>query len=118
MERLKQMFKVVRDDLRENVPPLTEEINQEHHFEVWAENNGKKTFFAKVILHETMIELAFYPKLTYELEWELFPDDIFKRMQGTFDVGIMDLTPELRANIKEVIANLIQYFQEKKLLPA
>ena len=51
MDKLKRMFKDIRNDFRNYVPPLTATIDEEHHYEVWAEYEGKKPFFGKVVLH-------------------------------------------------------------------
>ncbi len=117
MEKLKEIFKVIKNDFHKNVPPLTEKINEEHHYEVWANYDGKETFFGKVIMHKNIVEIDFYPDLDRETEWALFPGDIFKRMEDRFNAGIMDLSPELQDNIVEVIDNLIDYFRTNKLLP-
>lgn len=111
MHKLKDIFKTIRDDFRAFVPPLTVTMDEEHHYEVWAEHGGKKTFFGKVILHTDMVELAFYPDISKETEWTLYPGDIFKRMEGRFDIQISDLSPELQGNIKEVIGNMVDYFR-------
>ena len=116
MDKLKEIFKVVRNDFKENVPPLIEKINEEHHYEVWADNKGKQTFFGKVILHTDTVEIGFYPGLDKETDWELFPGDIFKRMGDKFDIKISDLSPELQSNIVEGIGNLLDWFRTQKLL--
>lgn len=116
MEKLKRIFKDIRNDFRNYVPPLTATIDEEHHYEVWAEFNGKQTFFGKVIMHADTVEIAFYPDIDRETEWINFPGDIFKRMEGRFDCQIKDLSPELQANVKEVIVNMVSYFRMNQLL--
>ena len=115
MDNLKRMFKDIRNDFRNYVPPLTETMDEQHHYEVWAEYNGKKTFFGKVVLHADTVEIAFYPDIDRETEWTLFPGDIFKRMENKFECEIQFLSPELQGNIKEVIVNLLDYFRENEL---
>ncbi|MEG1617695.1 MAG: hypothetical protein RR202_08005 [Bacteroidales bacterium] len=117
MEKLKVIFKRIREDFKDQVPPLTATIDQEHHYEVWAINGDKKTFFGKVIMHADYVELSFYKDLSRETEWTLFPGDIFKRMEDRFSCDIPDLSPELQGNIKEVIGNLIDYFKMNGYLP-
>ncbi|MDO5570550.1 MAG: hypothetical protein Q4F97_03680 [Bacteroidales bacterium] len=117
MHKLKVIFKRIINYLHAAVPPLYLKIDQEHHYEVWAKNDNKETFFAKVVLNESSADLAFYKDLTREEEWLMFPGDIFKRMENTFECHISDLSPELEDNIKEVIDNLLQYFVDNKLLP-
>ena len=116
MDKLKRIFKVIKDDFHDNVPPLTEVINEEHHYELCGIYQGKKTFFGKVIMHEKTVEIAFYPHISRETEWTLYPGDIFKRMENRFDAEIEDLSPELQANIEEVISNMIDYFRMEKVL--
>ncbi len=116
MDKLKEIFKVIRNDFREVVPPLVATINEEHHYEVWAKFKEKETFFGKVIMHEDRVEVAFYPDMKRETEWALFPGDIFRRMEGRFDAEISDLSPELASNIQEVITNLLDYFRMEQLL--
>jgi hypothetical protein len=116
MQKLKEIFKTIRNDFRSVVPPLYAVVNEEHHYEVWADYKEKKTFFGRVIMHQDTVELSFYADITRETMWTLFPGDIFKRMEQTFDCQIMDLSPELNANINEVIDNLIDYFRMEQLL--
>ncbi len=116
MDKLKRMFKDIRNDFRNYVPPLTATIDEEHHYEVWAEYADKKTFFGKVVLHTDTVEVAFYPDISRETEWTLFPGDIFKRMEGRFDCEIKFLSPELQGNIQEVIENMVDYFRENQFL--
>lgn len=116
MEKLKEIFKVIRNDFRAVVPPLTATIDEEHHYEIWAEFKDKKTFFGKVVMHTDAVEIAFYPHIPRETEWALFPGDIFKRMENRFDTTISDLSPELAGQIREVIDNLIDYFRMEQLL--
>lgn len=117
MDKLKVIFKRIKDDFRKVVPPLTETIDEEHHYEVWAVDGDKKTFFGKVIMHADFVEVAFYPHISRETEWTLYPGDIFKRMEDRFDCEINDLSPELESNIKEVINNMIDYFRMNGKLP-
>lgn len=116
MHKLKEIFKTVRNDFRTVIPPLSETIDQEHHFEVWAIYNNKKTFFGRVIMHAETVEISFYSDMSRETEWTLFPGDIFKRMEDRFECQIRDLSPELEQNILEVIHNLVDYFRLHKLL--
>ncbi len=116
MDKLKRIFKDIRNDFRNYVPPLTATIDQEHHYEVWAELNGVRTFFGKVILHTGKVELAFYSDIDRETEWAMYPGDIFKRMEGKFECEIKFLSPELQENIQEVISNMVDYFIENKML--
>ena len=61
MDKLKEIYKVIKNDFRKCVPPLIEKIDQEHHYEVWANYDGKETFFGKVIMHKNIVEIDFYP---------------------------------------------------------
>ena len=116
MQKLKEIFKTIRNDFRTVVPPLNNVVDEEHHYEVWADYQGKKTFFGRIIMHQDEVELSFFADMTRETMWTLFPGDIFKRMEHTFDCRINDLSPELNANIIEVIDNLIDYFRIEHLL--
>ena len=100
MDKLKRIFKDIRNDFRNYVPPLTATVDEEHHYEVWAELDGKRTFFGKVILHTGKGELSFYPDIDRETEWALYPGDIFKRMVGKFECEVKTLSPELQENIQ------------------
>jgi hypothetical protein len=66
MQKLQRIFKVVRDEFHALVPPLTATVDQEHHYEVWAEYDGKKTFFGKVVLHKDSVQIAFYSGISRE----------------------------------------------------
>jgi hypothetical protein len=116
MQKLQRIFKVVRDEFHALVPPLTATVDQEHHYEVWAEYDGKKTFFGKVVLHKDTVQIAFYPGISRETEYTLFPGDIFKRMEDALQCQIADLSPELESNIIEGIRNLVDYFRAHHLL--
>lgn len=117
MQKLQKIFKTIRDDFHAVVPPLTATIDEEHHYEVWAINDNKKTFFGRVIMHQDHIELSFYSGISKETEWTLFPGDIFKRLEeDKYYCEIKDLSPELQANITEAINNLIDYFRMHHLL--
>ena len=107
MHKLKDIFKVIRNEFRLVVPPLTATIDGEHHYEIWAEFNGKKTFFGKVIMHEDDVVLSFYPEIDKEDKWDIFAGDIFKRLDDNFSCSIKDLSPELSSQIKDAIYNLI-----------
>lgn len=116
MQKLKEIFKTIRNDFHAVVPPLTATTDQEHHYEVWAVFNDQKTFFGRVIMHAETVEISFYSDMSRETEWRLFPGDIFKRMENRFECQIRDLSPELQQNIQEVIGNLIDYFRMNHLL--
>ena len=60
MEKLKRIFKTIRKDFHDFVPPLTVKVDQEHHYEVWAINEGVANLFGKIVLHSTYVELSFY----------------------------------------------------------
>ena len=117
MEKLKRIFKSIRKDLHDNVPPLTIKVDQEHHYEVWALNGGVANMFAKVVMHDYFVELEFYSNIDLDTEYDLFPTEMFKLMDTHFILHINDLTPGLQENIVEAIDNLIDYFREEKLLP-
>lgn len=116
MQKLHEIFKTIRNDFHAFVPPLIATIDQEHHYEVWAVYNDKKTFFGKVEMHAETVEVSFYADMSRDTEWTLFPGDIFKRMENRFSCQIRDLSPELQHNIVEGIRNLIDYFRMNNLL--
>lgn len=116
MEKLKEIFKVIREDFHAVVPPLVAKIDQEHHYEVWAVANGKETFFGKVVMHKDYIELAFYPDLSRETKWELYPGFMFDLLEETSDCVFKDLSPEMRKGIAESIGNLVNEFKLRGLL--
>ena len=41
MEKLKEIFKVIRNDFRAVVPPLTATIDDEQQYDIWAEFKDK-----------------------------------------------------------------------------
>lgn len=116
MQKLQRIFKTIRDDFHSVVPPLTATIDQEHHYEVWAIYEGKKTFFGRVEMHAETVEISFYSDMSRDTEWTLFPGDIFKRMEDRYSCQIKDLSPELQHNIIEGIRNLVDYFRMNHLL--
>ena len=116
MEKLKRIFKTIRDDFHDNVPPLTVKVDQEHHYEVWAVNGGVANLFGKLIMHENYVELEFYSHIDLDTEVDLFPSEMFKLMDSHFVLHINDLTPGLQENIVEAIGNLIDYLRQEKLL--
>ena len=117
MEKLKRIFKTIRDDFHDQVPPLTVKVDQEHHYEVWAVNGGVANMFGKVVMHEYFVELSFYSNIDLDTEYDLFPTEMFKLMDTHFVLHINDFTPWLQDNIVEAIGNLIDYLREEKLLP-
>ena len=68
MEKLKVIFKRIREDLKDNVPPLNITVDQEHHFEVWYTEKDKKHFFSSVILHQDFVQLTFFPDVPNEMK--------------------------------------------------
>ena len=60
MDKLKRVFKDIRDDFRNYVPPLTATIDQEHHYETWANYKDKKCLFGRVIMHADNVEVALF----------------------------------------------------------
>ena len=116
MIKLKEIFKVIRNDFRAVVPPLVVKIDEEHHYEVWAKFKDKETFFGKVVMHEETVEVAFYAHMVPATEKEWIPGDEFQRDGNQYVNQITDLSPELAAQIQESITNLLDWFRMEQLL--
>ena len=110
------MFKDIRDDFRNYVPTLTATIDQEHHYEVWAEFKDKKCFFGRVIMHADKIEMAFFGRFDKETRVDFIAGDDFKRTGDYYVYEFSDLNPELHSNIKQTIVNIVEYFRIPHLL--
>ena len=59
MDKLKVIFKRIREDFKAYVPPLTETVDQEHHYEVWYITDKEKLFFGSIVLHQDYAEITF-----------------------------------------------------------
>ena len=116
MDKLKRMFKDIRDDFRNYVPPFTATIDEEHQYEVWAEFKDKKCFFGRVIMHADKIEMAFFGRFDKETRVDFIAGDDFKRTGDYYVYEFSDLNPELHSNIKETIVNMVEYFRIHHLL--
>ena len=116
MEKLKKIFKDIRDDFRNYVPPLTTTIDEPHHFETWAEFKDKKCFFGRVIMHADKVEVAFFGRFDKETRTDYIAGDDFQRTGDYYVYEFSDLNPELQSNIKESIKNLVDYFRSHRLL--
>ena len=93
MEKLKRIFKTIRKDFHDFVPPLTVKVDQEHHYEVWAINEGVANLFGKIVLHSTYVELTFYSTIDIDQELELFQIRLFKYSDHPCVRNINRLTP-------------------------
>lgn len=116
MDKLKRIFKDLRDDFRNYVPPLTATIDEEHHYETWAIYKDKKCFFGRVIMHADKVEVAFFGRVTKEIRTDYIAGDDFKREGDYYVYEFSDLNPELHSNIKETIVNMVEYFRSLHLL--
>ena len=116
MDKLKRVFKDIRDDFRNYVPPLTATIDQEHYYEVWEEYKDKTCFFGRIIMHADKVEVAFFGRFDKETRVDFIAGDDFQRTGDYYVYEFSDLNPELHSNIKESIKGLVDYFRMHKLL--
>lgn len=116
MDKLKRIFKDIRDDFRNFVPPLTATVDEEHHYEVWAIYKDKKCFFGRVIMHADKVEVTFFGRFDKAIRTDYIAGDDFKRNGDYYVYEFNDLNPELHSNIKESIKNLVEYFRMEKIL--
>ena len=101
MDKLKRIFKDIRDDFRDYVPPLTATIDQEHHYEVWADYKDKKCFFGRVIMHADKVEVAFFGRFDKETRADFIAGDEFQRTGDYYLLEFDDLHLEFHGKIKE-----------------
>ena len=111
--RVNVAFDIISKGLKSVVPPCVLSADTATHCEVVAQKGDVRHVLAYVVAHEHEVTLGFATELSREVMHVQIPETLLVRMNKHHRIEIEQLQgEELRKDIQQAIANLMNYYTQ------